>query len=63
MEGEEGDDVQRGGPGSDFIDAADDESPGGKDRVKCGGGLDDVMANENDVVADDCEKVSRVPNP
>jgi Ca2+-binding RTX toxin-like protein len=63
MEGEEGSDDLRGGRGNDFIDAADDETAGSVDTVDCGGGTDEVIANENDVVSSDCETITRVSTP
>jgi Ca2+-binding RTX toxin-like protein len=62
MEGEQGSDLMSGGDGADDIDAADDETAGTPDTVKCGPGVDRVRANNNDDVARDCEDVTRVAN-
>jgi Ca2+-binding RTX toxin-like protein len=43
------------GPGSDVIDARDRES----DTVRCGSGVDTVLADRSDRVATDCEHVRR----
>jgi hypothetical protein len=51
MEGEQGDDVMNGGRGNDFLDAANDESAGGRDKVDCGkGNNDEAEVNANDDV-------------
>lgn len=47
-----GEDVLYGGEGNDLLDAGRD---GKRDRLHCGGGRDSYVADENDVVADDCE--------
>jgi hypothetical protein len=52
-----------GGDGDDEINAANHETVGTPDTVRCGGGLDVVRANNNDRVAEDCEDVTRVANP
>jgi RTX calcium-binding nonapeptide repeat (4 copies) len=62
--GTRGPDVIRGGPGPDHIFglAGNDRISaeyGGRDRVKCGAGLDVVTADAVDAVASDCELVSR----
>ena len=57
MEGEQGRDKMSGGKGADVIDAANDDTPGVKDKVVCGKGIDIVFANDADEVADDCERV------
>ncbi len=44
-----------GGPGNDVIDVV--HFRGASDRVVCGSGFDRVVADSNDVVAPDCEKV------
>jgi Ca2+-binding RTX toxin-like protein len=44
-----------GGPGNDVIDVVHYRSA--SDRVVCGSGFDRVIADSNDVVAPDCEKV------
>jgi Ca2+-binding RTX toxin-like protein len=63
MEGEEGDDELFGGRKNDFIDAKDDESVDGRDKVNCGrGGNDVALVNENDQVTN-CEDVTEFPNP
>ena len=61
MEGEEGRDKMSGGSGSDYLDAIDDDTPGARDKLKCGKGFDRFRARAEDDVADDCEK--RVPAP
>jgi hypothetical protein len=43
------------GPGADVIDARDSET----DTVRCGPGLDTVLADRGDRVAADCEHVRR----
>jgi hypothetical protein len=61
MEGGSGHDVFKGGKGNDFISARD----GQFDRIKCGSGLDHVVADPRgpltapDQVASDCELVRR----
>ena len=57
IEGEQGRDKMSGGKGADVIDAANDDTPGAKDVVVCGRGIDTVFANAADKVADDCERV------
>jgi len=47
-----------GGSGNDVIDVVSDVRPSAKDTVVCGSGFDRVLANRNDVVAPDCERVS-----
>jgi Ca2+-binding RTX toxin-like protein len=44
-----------GGPGNEVIDVV--HFRGASDRVICGSGFDRVVADSNDVVAPDCEKV------
>ena len=44
-----------GGPGNEVIDVV--HFRGASDRVVCGSGFDRVVADSNDVVAPDCEKV------
>ena len=53
--GGKGHDVLRGGPGRDRIRARD----GVRDRINCGAGDDTVRADRADVVASNCEHVSR----
>lgn len=48
-----------GGPGDDVISSA----PRGMERVSCGAGTDTVSADALDIVAADCETVTRVPGP
>ena len=48
-------DVLSGGEGDDIL--IGDNVPAVKDVVSCGGGIDRVLADSKDVVADDCEKV------
>ena len=62
LEGEEGVDTMVGGKGRDIIDAANDDTPGARDTVRCGAGRDTVFANPADEVAADCERV-RPPQP
>lgn len=55
--------MRKSWPAEDEIQAAADETAGSKDTVTCGTGVDEVVANNNnDVVADNCENVTRVPN-
>ena len=66
---EEGADTFDGGPGDDGISGLDGEyrPPSGgagyglalTDRISCGPGDDHVLADQNDVVAADCERVER----
>ena len=44
-----------GGDGKDVIDVLN--KPAGKDIVVCGAGFDRVLADKEDVIAPDCEKV------
>jgi Ca2+-binding RTX toxin-like protein len=53
--GGKGHDVLRGGPGRDRIRARD----GVRDHINCGSGVDTVRADRADVVARNCEHVSR----
>jgi Ca2+-binding RTX toxin-like protein len=62
LEGGAASDVLVGGAAADVIDAANNDTPGSKDIVKCGDGRDVVFANGRDEVADDCEKV-KPPQP
>jgi hypothetical protein len=48
-------DVLSGGDGDDIL--LGDHVPAVKDIVSCGGGFDRVVADSQDVVADDCEMV------
>ena len=48
-------DVLSGGEGDDIL--LGDHVPAVRDIVSCGGGLDRVVADSKDVVADDCERV------
>ena len=59
LNGGAGRDALNGGTGNDTIDARDTRSSSGKDTVVCGAGRDTVRANQNDVVARDCERVIR----
>jgi len=45
------------------FDAANEDTVGSPDTVGCGRGDDAVIANRNDTVADNCERVIRVANP
>ena len=56
VEGGLGFDVLAGGDGDDLLRDAD----GLADRIECGSGADTVEADTTDVVAADCESVSRV---
>src|SRR5215212_690923 len=49
-------DTLSGGGGNDVFSV--DNDPVGKDIVRCGGGLDWVFADREDMVAADCEKVA-----
>src|SRR5215203_2913047 len=49
------DDVISGGEGDDIL--LSDHVPAVRDIVSCGGGLDRLIADRKDVVADDCERV------
>lgn len=55
LDGGPGRDVLSGGPGNDTIHARD----GARDRIGCGSGRDTVVADRVDVVARDCERVTR----
>ncbi|MEA2218034.1 MAG: hypothetical protein QOJ35_660 [Solirubrobacteraceae bacterium] len=62
LTGSGGADVLDGGGGDDAIDATlrdrpASEGPDGPDTVTCGAGNDDVVADENDKVAVDCERI------
>jgi len=61
--GEQGSDLMSGGEGADFIDAVFFETVGTPDTVNCGGGADEVLANNNDIVRANCETVTRLANP
>src|SRR5829696_8524844 len=63
LEGNAGSDLMSGGDDGDYIDARTFETVGTPDTVNCGGGEDTVTANDNDIVASDCEEVNRVANP
>jgi Ca2+-binding RTX toxin-like protein len=51
-----GRDTVSGGRGNDLIVVRG----GGRDTVKCGAGRDTVLADKNDVVADDCESLKAI---
>jgi Ca2+-binding RTX toxin-like protein len=59
LSGGGGADVLRGGGGDDSIDAAVPDAPAsdGPDTVTCGAGDDQVVADANDKVALDCERI------
>ena len=65
LRGLAGGDFLQGGAGRDTVDAGggDDRiaahADGAVDRVRCGAGRDIVDAEQNDIVAGDCEVVSR----
>ena len=63
LEGNAGSDLISGGDDADIIRADYNETAGSQDTVNCGDGVDKVYANENDIVASDCEDVTRYPNP
>lgn len=60
LEGDAGNDLLVGGEGHDFIDAAFGDGPADRDRVRCGPGFDEVVAQVEDDVAADCESVELV---
>ena len=49
-----------GGRGADVLDSTDDYGTPERDEVYCGRGFDRVIADHSDVVAGDCEEVTRV---
>ncbi len=55
--GGDGEDVLYGGDGEDLLDVGRD---GQRDRIYCGAGRDTYVAEEIDVVADDCETETRM---
>jgi Ca2+-binding RTX toxin-like protein len=55
LAGGPGADTISGGGGDDVVKARD----GFRDRIRCGGGRDFVLADRQDVVARDCERVVR----
>lgn len=55
LNGNRGIDRYSGGPGNDMIVSLD----GRRERVACGSGRDEVIADRNDKVAKDCEQVAR----
>ncbi len=63
-----GEDLYSGGPGDDTI-SAPGFGPGPpelyveSDVIFCGPGFDEVDAHPFDLVAADCEVVTRIPNP
>lgn len=57
LTGSGGADVLSGGGGSDSINARLQDTPADTDTVTCGAGDDVVVANENDTVAVDCERI------
>jgi hypothetical protein len=64
LNGEAGNDSITGGAGTDSVEAGDgddsiDVRDGKADRVNCGSGSDSVVADAADVVASDCETVSK----
>jgi hypothetical protein len=50
-----------GGDGDDAL--ISNNRPARRDKVSCGGGLDRVVADTEDLVAPDCERVTRGPTP
>jgi hypothetical protein len=52
-----GNDVLRGGAGNDVLSAVDERRS--RDSISCGPGRDTVVANRTDLVARDCERVTR----
>lgn len=64
LEGSSGDDVLTGGAGSDILNGNGgndvlDALDGRPDRLSCGAGADIAVADQFDLVADDCETVRR----
>ncbi len=59
LAGGPGKDVISGGPGSDFVGARDEQV----DRIDCGPGTDEVVADTRDEAASNCEKVRRPLQP
>ncbi|MEA2149911.1 MAG: hypothetical protein QOD69_1741 [Solirubrobacteraceae bacterium] len=57
LTGAGGADALAGGGGDDTIDATLQDGPGDADAVTCGAGNDDVVADERDTVAVDCERI------
>lgn len=49
--------------GNDFVDTQSRTPPDSPDRVRCGDGIDRVMADFHDVVEADCETVERAGEP
>jgi hemolysin type calcium-binding protein len=71
LTGNKGADQINGGPGNDLIKARGDGKKSGPDTITCGEDPveeystpdnDTVLADKNDVVADDCENVDRTGN-
>jgi Ca2+-binding RTX toxin-like protein len=65
LTGNSGNDFVNGGPGSDKILGGEGNDvldlinkPANRDLVTCGGGFDRVLADTEDAVAPDCEKVA-----
>jgi Ca2+-binding RTX toxin-like protein len=63
LQGQQGSDLMSGGAGDDSIDAAATETANSPDTVRCGGGFDTVIANNNDSVSNGCETITREENP
>ena len=57
LDGGGGEDTLYGGGGDDLLDT---EKDGRKDKLYCGGGRDSYVADEIDVVADDCETETKI---
>jgi hypothetical protein len=58
LSGDPGDDALSGGEGDDFIVATtSNPEPGERDTVDCGKGDDVVIADSNDEIAANCERV------
>ena len=66
--GHDGADALRGDSGADYLDGGNGDDTlssrdGLRDRVVCGEGTDSVSADREDLVARDCERVSRPRGP
>ena len=69
LSGKKGADQINGGTGNDVINARGDGKKSGPDTITCGedaeeysNDSDTVLADKNDIVADDCENVDRPGN-
>ena len=59
VEGGGGGDLLLGGPGDDHLNGISGETSATTDEIRCGIGNDVVVATRNDLVAGDCETVTR----